>query len=101
MANSPPIIVQKIPLTSEQRGHVQNLLSHPGYSLLKQLLVSRAAEEQVGCINADLYPQNDGAIEITMASREKARILQATLDELDTLEVDQLNWSLVDLICRR
>lgn len=101
VANNPPIIVNKVPLTGEQRGHLQNLLAHPGYSILKQVLVARTIEFQVESMNCALYPGNIAASELVTGNKESAQRLQAVLDELDALEVLQHEWSLVELMARR
>ena len=101
MANSPTIIVTKVPVTSEQRGQLHTMFDGPAYSLLKQLLIARAIVNQVESMNTALYPDNESAAGLSFAAKERAARLQSMLDELDYLEVNEHEWSLVELERRR
>jgi hypothetical protein len=101
MANNPPILLHKIPLTAEQTRDLQSLFTHPGFSILKQVIAATAVDFQVRSMNAALYPDHEAASELSATTKESAQRIQAVLDELDALEVNPGLWSLAELMIRR
>lgn len=96
-----PIVASRFFADATQRKLLQDLFVSPGYSLLKELVVSRCIERQVDSINLQLYPLNEISVEKAKDALAEARFLSSTLELLDELQSKEASWYTVQLNHRR
>lgn len=102
MANQKTIIATNLLVNPDQKGLLLKLFASPEFSLLKQLIISKAIVSQVESMNIALYEDTSETAKLMAESqRRRAAFLQAMLDELDTLSVKEEAWSFVALEHRR
>lgn len=92
-----PIVANRFNADPTQRKLLQDLFVSPGYSLLKELVVSRCVEKQVETMNLQLFPDNETSIERARDSLAQARFMSNALELLDELEKKEALWYTVQL----
>lgn len=95
------ITATRLPADATQKGNLQTLLAHPGYSLLKEIVAAHCINAQVDMANSALYPDNQNAQAKALAMQDKAKNYAACLDILDEIGEKEEEWYTVKLEHRR
>lgn len=78
---------------SDQQKRLAELFGSPGFALLKEIIASHAAEQQVKALNAGLYYDSTDRAQFDMtAGIRKAAEYNHALDVLDELGAKQEEW---------
>lgn len=87
------IIFTKVPLDQEQMKRLAEVLSHPGFSLLKEIIGAHTSAHQVEAMNAGLYAGfSEFAKDDTKTALIQAGHYSATLDVLEEIANKQDEW---------
>lgn len=92
------ILVEKVPLNADKKALVATLFASEGYSLLREMIISRCIEAQIPAMQAQAYRDiSDKAKDDAEVTLKVVRELSAALDLLDELQQKEDDWHLVNL----
>jgi hypothetical protein len=94
---SATIIARQVPVDAMQRGKLQKLVASTEFILLREVIASHCALEQVKAMEASLYPKSEDALKAVELHQDRAIKANNCLEMLDALQLDEQKWFTVKL----
>jgi hypothetical protein len=86
-----PLIFTRLNVEATNRSHLERLFTHPGFSVLKEVVAARAAKRISDYANTVVF-ETENAVGAAANSLIEAKRLQITLDVLREIEGAPDEW---------